>query len=114
MGTDTIAKAADSFERKQRRSLEQLEQPNLFTHSPRVTCRVIATPVAGHVPILENVYRLVMEDEAVIVVDGITRVGRIDEPPASLVHSMRGPTPAACGRVIGVSTLSGKLELEVS
>lgn len=113
MGTDTIARLSDSFERKQRESLERLEQPNLFTCSLNVPCRVIATPSVGHVPRLGKVYRLVMEDASVIVVDVITRVGSIDSPPASLVHSLRGPMPAACGRVVGISTLDGKIELEV-
>lgn len=44
MGTEMIAKATDSFERKQRRCLDLLDEPTLFTGTPQLSIAVVATP----------------------------------------------------------------------
>lgn len=111
MGTEMIAKAADGFERKQRESLEQLEKPNLFTCAPHVSGGVVVTPEAGHVFRVDARYRFVRRESDVIVVQGISPVGKVTMPPPSLLHAMNGAESVVCGRVSAVSALTGQADV---
>lgn len=57
MGTETIARATDSFERKQRRCLDLLDEPSLFTEAPRLSLALVATPREGHTFKVGDEYR---------------------------------------------------------
>lgn len=111
MGTEMIIRATDSFERKQRRSLEQLEEPNLFTMAPRLVNALLATPQDGHVFAVGEEYRLTLVDSDLLVVRGVCPVGIVKNPPESVLDMMRGPVPSAQGRVTSVSSMSGDAEL---
>jgi hypothetical protein len=106
-----VAKATDTFERKQRKSLEQLEEANLFTLAPRLTCALLASPVGDHVFQVGEKYRLLAQDGLIVVVSGVVVIGRVPEPPRSVVDLFAGPVPSACGRIAAVSGLSGDAEI---
>lgn len=111
MGTEMIAKATDSFQRKQRKSLEQLEEPSLFTCAPHLTYALVATPDVGYPFTVGDEYRLVLTDQGLLVVDGVSPVGRVEAPPNSVLDMMRGPSPSARGCIKSVSSLTGQAEL---
>lgn len=111
MGVEMIARAADSFERKQRKSLEQLEEPNLFTLAPRMLNALLAVPEDGHIFTVGDKYRLTLQDAKLTVVRGVCPVGVVRDPPQSVLDMMRGPVPSAQGRVTSISSLSGQAEL---
>lgn len=106
-----IAKATDSFERKQRRCLDQLEEPNLFTGAPQLSIAVIATLKSGHTFILDEELRLTMADARLVVVRGVTIVGFVENPPSSVLDTIRGHCPSAFGRVAKIYSLTKKAEI---
>jgi hypothetical protein len=111
MGTDMIEKATDSFERKQRRCLEEFEEPNLFTGVPQLSIALVATPEPGRTFALDEECRLSLVDDRLVVIRGITIVGHIENPPSSVLDTMRGPSPSAFGRVLNVFRLTSKAEI---
>jgi hypothetical protein len=113
MGIDTITKATDAFERKQRRCLDLFGEPNLFSGVPRLSIAVVAVPDEGHVFHTGEEYRLAVADDSILVIRDITVVGRLDNPPLSVIELMRGPLPSVFGRVVRVFSLTGKAELQL-
>lgn len=114
MGTEMIAKATDSFERKQRRCLDLLDEPSLFTGAPQLSIAVIATPDDGHTFTLGGEYRLALDDESrLAVVRDVSVVGHVENPPSSVIDMMRGPCPSAFGQVNKLFTLTGKAEIQL-
>jgi len=109
-----IAKATDSFERKQRRCLDLLDEHTLFTGTPQLSIAVVATPDNGHTFTFDDECRLTLDDKLrLLVVKGVSVVGRVDNPPSSVIDMMRGPCPSAFGRVNRVFTLTGKAEIQL-
>lgn len=106
-----IAKATDSFERKQRRCLDLLEEPNLFTGAPQVSVAVVATPKNRHAFAMDEEYRLTLIGDRLLVVRGVTVVGEIENPPSSVLDMMHGPCPSAFGRVVKLFSLTDKAEV---
>ncbi|HEY4329738.1 MAG TPA: hypothetical protein VGN88_08375 [Phycisphaerae bacterium] len=114
MGTDLIAKMADSFERKQRRCLDMLEQVNLFTGIPQLSISLVATPENGHAFETGEECRLTLDDDSrLLVVQGVSVVGHIENPPSSIIDMMRGPCPSAFGQVNKLFALTGKAEIQL-
>lgn len=111
MGTDMIAKATDTFERKQRRCLDLLDEPNLFTGAPQLSIAVIATPGNGQVFAVEDEVRLTLLDDRLLVIRGVTVVGYVENPPSSVVDLMRGPCPSVNGRIVSVFSMTNKAEI---
>lgn len=109
-----IEKAADSFERKQRRCLDALEDPTLFTGTPQFSIAVVATPENGHVFTAGEDCRLALDDESrLLVVRGVSVIGRVERPPPSLVNTMRCAFPSALGTVNSVFSLTGMAEIQL-
>jgi len=106
-----IAKATDSFERKQRRCLDLLEEPNLFTGAPQLSVAVVATPDNGHAFTLNEECRLTLYGGRLALVRGVAVVGEVENPPSSVLDMMRGPCPSAFGRVIKLFSLTKKAEV---
>jgi hypothetical protein len=114
MGTEMIAKATDSFERKQRRCLDLLDMETLFTGAAQLSIAVVATADNGHKFAVGEDCRLTLDDESnLLVVVGVSVVGHVENPPASVVAMMRGPCPSAYGKVTNVFMLTGKAEIQV-
>ena len=113
MGIDTIMKATDAFERKQRRCLDLFDEPNLFSGAPKLSIAVVAVPSDGHVFDVGDEYRLDARDDSVLVIRGITVVGRLENPPRSVIEIMHGLVPSAFGHVVKVFSLTGKAELQL-
>ncbi len=111
MGTEMLMKASDSFARKQRSCLDAFEEQTLFSSLPQLSLVVLATPAQGHEFVMNEHYRLSEVDGRIAVIKGITIVGRIDDPPASVVDTMRGLCPSILSTTIGVSSVDGKAEL---
>lgn len=111
MGVETITKATDSFTRKQRRCLDEIEAPNLFTGAPRVKVAVVASPREGHRFGTGEAYRLQRDGNAILVVRGVTPVGDIENPPTSVLDTMRGACANGLGRVAALFSMTGKAEL---
>lgn len=111
MGVETITKATDSFTRKQRRCLDDIEAPNLFSGAPRVKFALVATPREGHAFGAGEAYRLQRDGSAILVVRGVTAVGDIDNPPPSVLDTMRGACASGLGRVAAIFSMTGKAEL---
>lgn len=114
MGTEMIAKATDSFERKQRRCLDLLDEPTLFTGTPQLSIAVVATPDNGHEFIAGEECRLALDgDSCLLVIQGVSVVGHVESPPFSVVDMMRGPCPSVFGQVTKLFTLAGKAEIQL-
>lgn len=114
MGADMIEKATDSFERKQRRCLDLLEEPTLFTGMPQLSIAVVATPANGHKFDVGEECRLTLSNnERLLVVRGVSVVGHVENPPPSVIDMMRGPCPSAFGQVVKLFTLTGKAEIQL-
>lgn len=111
MGTDLITKAANAFVRKQRRCLDLMDEPNLFSGAPQLGVAVVATPINGHTFAEGGEYRLSFLDGHLVVIRGISTVGFIEDPPGSVVDMMRGICPSAFGRVVSVFSLTDKAEI---
>lgn len=114
MGTEMIAKATDSFERKQRRCLELLDEPTLFTGVPKLSLALVATPREGHAFTVGDECRLALDaNRRLVVVQGVSVVGHIEDPPSSVIDMMLGPCPSAFGLVSRMFTLTGKAEVQL-
>jgi hypothetical protein len=113
MGTEMIAKATDSFERKQRRCLDLLDEPNLFTGAPQLSIAVVATPQNGHAFALGEECRLTLIGNRLLVVRGVTVVGEVENPPLSVLDMMRWLCPSTFGRVVRLFALTSKAEIIV-
>ncbi len=113
MGTDMIQKAADSFERKQRRCLDLFDEPNLFSGVPELSVGVVAVPHDGHEFNTDDEYRLSLVEDDLLIIHGVTVVGRVEDPPQSVLDNIRHINPSACGRVVTVFALTGKAEVLV-
>lgn len=114
MGTDLIAKAADTFERKQRKCLALFEEETLFPAEPQLSIAVVATPFGGHLLSVDDERRLTLEEcGRLLVVNGVTPVGVVENPPQSVVELMRGPSPSIFARIVKVFPLTGKAELQL-
>lgn len=111
MGTDLIRKATDAFERKQRRCVNAFEEPNLFTGAPQLTVALVATPANGHSFCVGDEYRLSRDEQSIRVIHGIKTVGHIENPPPSILDTMRGTGASAVGRVVAKFSMAGKAEL---
>lgn len=111
MGTDLITKATGAFERKHRRCLDLMEEPNLFSGAPRLSIAVMAKPESGHAFAVGDEYRLSLIDDRLLVIRGITTVGHVENPPSSVLDMMRGMCPSAFGRIVSVFSLTGKAEI---
>lgn len=111
MGTDMIRKATDAFERKQRRCLDSFEEPNLFTGAPKLAVALVASPLHGHNFNIGDEYRLSRTDQCIRVIRGISTVGHIENPPPSVLDTMRGTGESAVGRVVASFSMTGKAEL---
>ncbi|TVQ33693.1 MAG: hypothetical protein EA376_01560 [Phycisphaeraceae bacterium] len=111
MGTEMIAKATDSFTRKQRRCLFEFDGPSLFSASPRLSVAVVAMPTNGHAFSPDEEYRVAMDGDCLNVIRGVSIVGKIENPPMSVRDKMRGPCPSALGRVVKLYTLTKKAEI---
>lgn len=111
MGIELIDKATDSFERKQRKCLDALEESDLFSAVPRLSVGVLANPFDGHRFEDEQLYRLALVDGRLMVIRGITVVGEVQSPPPSIIDQMRVRCPSVSGRVIKRFALTGKAEL---
>lgn len=111
MGTEMIAKATDTFERQQRKSLALLEEPNLFTLAHHLTLALLAAPLGGHHFLVDDEYRLAIIEQRLLVVRGVLRVGVVVEPPPSILDRIRNVNASAHVRVTAVSGLSGCAEL---
>lgn len=109
-----IAKATDSFERKQRRCLDLLDEPTLFTGTPRLSIAVVATPDNGHEFAIGEECRLTLDDDSrLLVVQGVSVVGHVESAPSSVIDMMGGPCPSAFGQVDKLFTLTGKAEIQL-
>lgn len=113
MGTDFIQKATDSFERKQRRCLDSFDEPNLFSGAPKIEVGVVGVPYEGHEFNTDDEYRLSLVEDDLLIIRGVTAVGRVEDPPPSVVETMRHISPSAYGRVVTVFALTGKAEIIV-
>lgn len=114
MGTEMIAKATDQFERKQRRCLDLLDEPTLFSGAPRLSVAVVATPTNSHTFAAGEECRLTLgKDARLLVVQGVSVVGHVEDPPSSVIDVMRGPCPSAFGQVNKLFTLTGKAEIQL-
>ncbi|MBX3356294.1 MAG: hypothetical protein KF724_11430 [Phycisphaeraceae bacterium] len=109
-----IAKATDSFERKQRRCLDLLDEPTLFTGVPKLSLALVATPREGHAFSVGDECRLALDaNRRLLVVQGVTVVGHVENPPSSVIDMMQGPCPSAFGQVSRMFTLTGKAEVQL-
>ena len=114
MGPDMIVKATDSFKRKQRRCLDLLDEPTLFTGTPQLSIAVVATADNGHTFTAGEECRLTLDDDSrLLVVQGVSVVGHVENPPSSVIDMMRGPCPSAFGQVNTLFTLTGKAEIQL-
>lgn len=113
MGTELIQRATDSFERKQRRCLDQFEEPNLFSGSSRRSVALLASPLKNHTFRSGETYRLCRKGDSIIVVSGITQIGEIENPPSSVLYTMQDACQVAVGRVGEIFSMSGKAELSL-
>lgn len=109
-----IAKATDSFERKQRRCLDLLDEPTLFTGTPQLFIVLVATPDNGHEFAIGEECRLALDgDSRLLVVQGVSVVGYVENAPSSIIDMMRGPCPSAFGHVDKLFTLTRKAEIQL-
>lgn len=114
MGTETIAKATDSFERKQRRCLELLDEPTLFSEAPKLCVALIATLREGHTLSVGDQCRLTLDaNRHLLIVQAVTVVGHVENPPSSVIEMMQGPCPSAFGQVIKSFTVAGMVEIQL-
>jgi hypothetical protein len=113
MGTELIEKAADSFQRKQRKCLNALDEADLFSSPPQVSIAVAAAPAEGQAFALGRWYRLALCGERLVVLDGITTVGEVASPPPSVVDRMKTLSPGVNATVTRVFSLTGKADLSL-
>ena len=113
MGTDLIKKASDSFERKHRRNFDLFDEPNLFSGAPKISICVVAIPDEGHEFSMDDMYRLSLVDDDLLIIRGVTIVGRVEDPPQSVIDEIRIYNPCACGRVVKLFTLTGRAEIQM-
>ena len=111
MGTELIEKATDSFQRKQRKCLDALEETDLFAAAPRLSIALTATPVLDHRFDIDGEYRLCLCENRLVVIRGVEVFGEVVSPPASVVDRMRVMCPSLLGRVLKVFALTGKAEI---
>ena len=111
MGTELIQKATDCFQRKQRKCLDALEEPDLFMSIPRLSIALIATPVPDHHFNVDDDYRLALFKDHLVVIRGVGIVGEVNSPPASVVDRMKVMCPSLAARVLKVFALTGKAEI---
>lgn len=113
MGTDMIRKATDGFERKQRRCLDRFDEPNLFSGATKLTVALVATPINGHSFQMGDEYRLCRTEGEIRVIRGVTAIGHIENPPPSILDTMRETGSMGVGRVVAKYSLTEKAELLV-
>lgn len=113
MGTEMISKATDGFQRKQRKCLDALEAPNLFSTPPKLCIAIVAKPEGGHGFTEGEHCRLSLVDGELLVIRGVTVVGRVESPPQSVVDAMSGFYPSLCGQVLSIYALTGKAEIHL-
>lgn len=113
MGIELIQKASDSFQRKQRKSLNTLDESDLFSCPAQVTIAVTAVPVAGHAFEVDGWHRLALLQGQLVVLDGIKTVGEVVNPPKSVVDRMKTVSPSMSATVARIFTLTGKAELSL-
>lgn len=113
MGSDLIAKAKDAFARKQRRCMDWLDDAGLFTGFAQLSVVIVATPNDGHGFLLDKRYRLAMHDDSLVVVDGVSVVGVVEDPPRSVVDLLSGPRPSASACVVRLYGLTNKADLKL-
>lgn len=113
MGTEMIEKAADSFKRKQRKCMNSLDEADLFSSPPQVFIGVMAVPADGKFFTAGDWYRLALTDRKLVVLRGITTVGEVASPPASVVDRMKTVSPSLTATVARVFALTGKAELSL-
>lgn len=111
MGTEMIAKATDSFERKHRKCLDAIEEPDLFYTAPQLSIAVVAIPEAGHSFSTDEDCRFALVDDQLLVIRGVTVVGEVQSPPRSVVDMLGGSRPSLSGRVQKVFQLTGKADI---
>lgn len=111
MGTEVIAKATDSFERKQRRCLDSFDEPNLFSGALQLSVDVTVTPDNGHEFVLDEECRLTLLGDRLLVVRGVSVVGHVENPPPSVLDMLRGPCPSLLGHVASLFELTNKAEI---
>lgn len=113
MGTDFIQRATDSFARKQRRCLDLFDEPNLFSGAPEFSVGVVALPNEGHEFSVGDECRLTMVEDGLLLIRDVTPIGRVENPPPSVMDVMRTISPSASGRIVKVFPLTGKAEVLV-
>lgn len=113
MGSDLIAKANDMFARKQRRCMDQLDDIGLFTGFAQLSVGLVATPNDEQSFVRDKRYRLAMHEGLLVVVDGVSIVGVVEDPPRSVVDLLSGACPSALARVVKLYDLTSKADLEL-
>jgi len=92
-------------------SLEKLDEPSLFTMRQNMHCAVLVEPVDGHIFREGEKYRLVLSGSHLLAVSGVQIIGRITDPPESVIHMMSYASPSAQGRVTGILGFGSHAEL---
>jgi hypothetical protein len=113
MGTEMIAKATHSFERRQRKCLDALEEPSLFSVPPKLSFAILAKPEEGHSFSEGERCRLSVVDDQLLVIRGVSVVGKVESPPQSILDAMRGAFPSLSGQVLSIFALTGKAEIHL-
>jgi len=113
MGSDLISKASDSFERKQRRCMNAIDQLGLFDGFRQLSVALVATPHEDKRFRLDKAYRLALRSGEVHVFDGVTAVGLVEDPPQSVVDLLSGTCPSASVRVLKFYSLTNKVDLHI-
>lgn len=113
MGSDLMTKVKDAFARKQRRCMDQLDEAGLFTGFAQLSVVLVATPEDGHDFVEGKRYRLAMHKGSLVVVDGVTVVGVVEDPPRSVADQLCGPRPSASACVVKRYKLTNKADLQL-
>jgi len=114
MGSDLIVKSKETFERQQRRCVDKLSAEYLFGNIATISVGITATPSDGSRFAEGNLYRLTLVNGVVSVIDGVSAIGTVEDPPRSVVEQLSGPCVYLLVRATEVYELTRTVDLELT
>lgn len=93
--------------------MDRLDDAGLFTGFAQLSVVLVATPKGNQGFVLDKRYRLAMHEGSLVVVDGVSAIGVVENPPRSVVDLLSGPRPSASACVVNLYALTNKADLKL-
>ena len=113
MGCELIAKVTDCFARRQRRCVDEIEQMGLFSGFSQLSVALVATPNHSQSFEIGQACRLSLNDDQLVIIQGVSIIGYVEDPPRSVMDLLNGSCPSANGKVVSLFQLSGKAQIQL-